>query len=775
VTPASHPVNLRLPGLSPLRQARWPIVLAALAGLAAVGSGSHPGGAQRTAATSVGGFVSDAVFDNLPSPMDFAFAPDGRIFVADKNGSVYIIKDGDLLSTPFITLAVNTYWDRGLQSIALDPNFEATGYVYLYYTYENDPADVTGPKTGRLIRVTANGDVADPESELVLLGTAVGDADHPSCQDLATGADCLPADGVSHVGGGLSFAPDGTLLFATGDAAYFAYFPIVPALESRAQDLDSLAGKLLRINPADGTAPADNPFFTGEPTDNRSKVFSYGFRNPFRIALDPATGTWLIGDVGSAYWEEINVAQAGADFGWPCYEGTAEHPDQNTFASCQALYASGTPNTHPLYSYAGPGAAVVAGAFYHGANYPSDLAGGFFFGDWVRNTISFLPADPDTGQLLPDRAQQLFAGAGASVDFKAGPDGDIYYLAWSGSGLGQLRHIRFVEGDRPPVAQASASPGGGLAPLSVQFSSAASSDPDGDEISFAWDFGDGGTSVEANPIHEYSENSAYQAQLTVSDEEHVTSSTTVTVVVGNQPPVATINAPGPNSAYQDGQAVAFSGSGHDPETGALAGSRLHWTVVLHHCYLATHSCHTHPFLNLTGAGGTLIAPLQGEAGEFPYLALQLTATDSAGLSNTASIEIGPDSDGDGLPDERELLSTGTDYLNPDTDGDGCTDGQEMGQSEFTGGGRDPLNPWDYFDPNHDGMVRIDDIVAVVMQYYKDKYLDPPTNSVPNPSYTEQTDRSGPIGPNAWNLGPPDGEQQIDDIADEVAQYYHDCT
>jgi alpha-tubulin suppressor-like RCC1 family protein len=112
----------------------------------------------------------------------------------------------------------------------------------------------------------------------------------------------------------------------------------------------------------------------------------------------------------------------------------------------------------------------------------------------------------------------------------------------------------------------------------------------------------------------------------------------------------------------------------------------------------------------------------------------------------------------------------------DTDGDGCPDAKEIGSDPMAGGARNFLNPWDYFDANHDGQVRIEDVVAVVTQYYQDQYLPSPPNppNMPNPSYTQQTDRSGPIGPNVWNLGPPDGVERIDDVVDEVNQYFHDC-
>ncbi|HYM14676.1 MAG TPA: PA14 domain-containing protein, partial [Dehalococcoidia bacterium] len=130
----------------------------------------------------LGGFVTDAVASGLTLPTAFAFAPDGRIFIALKDGPVRIVKNGVLLATPFYTVTpLNNYHDRGLLGIALDPNFAVNGYVYLSYTYDVNPANPSGPKTNQVIRVTANGDVADPNSKVVILGSDNGTAASPSC------------------------------------------------------------------------------------------------------------------------------------------------------------------------------------------------------------------------------------------------------------------------------------------------------------------------------------------------------------------------------------------------------------------------------------------------------------------------------------------------------------------------------------------------------------------------------------------------------------------
>lgn len=115
----------------------------------------------------------------------------------------------------------------------------------------------------------------------------------------------------------------------------------------------------------------------------------------------------------------------------------------------------------------------------------------------------------------------------------------------------------------------------------------------------------------------------------------------------------------------------------------------------------------------------------------------------------------------------------------DTDGDGCPDVKEQQTapgSELTGGRRDYLNPWDYFEPTHNGQVRINDIIAVVNQYFVDAFLDPPANTIPNPAYTTNTDRTdNPNSSEPWDLLGPNGQQRVNDILAVLFQYFHDCS
>jgi glucose/arabinose dehydrogenase len=221
------------------------------------------------------------------------------------------------------------------------------------------------------------------------------------------------------------------LFVSTGDSAH------TDDLRVRAQDLDSLAGKLLRINP-DGTAPEDNPFFTGDPADNRSKVWAYGLREPFRFALQPGTDLPFVGDVGSLYTEEVNIASAGANLGWPCYEGTERPFGIGNHPVCSDLVGQGPDAvTAPIYTYeTAPAAAVVAGDFARGYPEPYDAA--FFFGDFMNSWIAYLIVDDDGSVTAGER---LEIAADNPVSIAASPDGEVYYLSWT---EGELRRLRWA-------------------------------------------------------------------------------------------------------------------------------------------------------------------------------------------------------------------------------------------------------------------------------------------------------------------------------------------
>src|SRR5437762_10732310 len=286
---------------------------------------------HATAANLPPGFIETQVGSNLSgTPTAMAFAPDGRLFVCLQGGQVRVIKNGSLLSAPFLNITVDSAGERGLLGIAFDPNFATNKYVYIYHTVPGSPPH------NRVSRYTAAGDTAAPGSEVIIL-----ELDNLS-------------SATNHNGGAIHFGPDGKLYIGVGENANGA----------NAQSLSNLLGKMLRIN-ADGTIPPDNPFYNTATGNNRA-IWALGLRNPFTFAFQPGTTRLFINDVGQSTYEEINDGIAGSNYGWPITEGPTSN---SAFRG-------------PIYFYGhGAGCAIVGATFYNPPvpQFPSSYTGKYFF------------------------------------------------------------------------------------------------------------------------------------------------------------------------------------------------------------------------------------------------------------------------------------------------------------------------------------------------------------------------------------------------------------
>ena len=601
------------------------------------------------------GFVLEDVVTDLNQGVVFDFAPDERIFIGEKGGVVRVADGGTLLPEPFIDISaqVNSRHDRGLLGLAVHPEFPAQPYVYLLFTY--DPPEVAGgseaggpdgngARVSRLTRVTADAAQgyakAKANSEVVLLGTNstyanIGDPNlrngPPSCVE-GDGyvRDCLPADEQSHTIGTLRFGTDGSLFVGNGDGANYTK---VEPYAARALDLDSLAGKILRIDPSTGAGYADNPFYNGNADSNRAKVYSLGLRNPFRFTVDPRSGEPLVGDVGWSTWEEVNRGR-GSNFGWPCYEGgDGESLRQGSYAAldvCQDLYASGAQVSPGAYAYVHVGgSSVQVGDVYTGDSYPAAYRGVLFISDFNQEWIRTLSLGAD-GRVT---GVEDFGTEAGLVQVSSGPGGDLYLMNIYEGKLKRLRYTRV--GNAPPTVTVGATPTGGGLPLEVAFSSTGTSDPDGDALTYAWTFGDGASSSEVNPTHTYTEPGVYQATLTVTDTAGAAAAASVTVEAGSDAPTATILSPADGTTYRVGDTLTFEGSGVDLQDGELSGNSLSWTLRLN------HNDHTHPdgLPPTTGSAGSFTAP---DHGDNTSLTLCLTATDSSGNKAISCISLAPE-------------------------------------------------------------------------------------------------------------------------------------
>ena len=407
----------------------------------------------------------------LAGATGMAWAADGsdRLFVTIKGGAIRIVKNGVLLAQPFATVApiLNTS-ECGLTGIAFDPAFLVTRFVYVI--------GCVSATEQQIIRYTADGDVGTAKT-IVVAG--------------------LPTAGANHDGGGIGIGPDGKLYWSIGDLG---------SASGVGADLVSNASKVGRANP-DGTPVADNPFFDG-PGPNGDFIWARGFRNPFTLTFQPATGLLWVNDVGTSY-EQIFIVQRGDHAGWSQHEnnqpagfitpviayrtngvdsqvlattgGAVRVGDTVTFTTTephkfrrgQKIIVTQVPDlsfdgTHFVTSVptattftslqpgpdatAGSGTAttvalggsVTGGAFYDSTGFPASYRGNFFFGDYVLGRVMRAAIDPRTNQVTA--VVEHWAGpAGHLVDMAVGPDGSLYYIAYDD---GVLHRASYIGGEQ---------------------------------------------------------------------------------------------------------------------------------------------------------------------------------------------------------------------------------------------------------------------------------------------------------------------------------------
>ena len=383
-------------------------------------------------------FSAETVMSGLDVPTSFDFLPDGRVLIAEKSGLLKLVADGEVAPTPVLDLSdrisVSTY--RGLVAVAVDPDFDENHFIYVVYTPKRPgiAADSEAPTHTLVSRFTVSGNTAGNERAILgRAGRAAG-----TCAKLPSTADCIRLE-HEHSGGGIAFARDGTMFVATGDGGGRRGVGVEDTAFG-AQDVDALGGKILRVT-RDGQGLASNPFFDGDATSNRSKVWALGLRNPFRLALTPASGLPVVGDVGWRTADEVDVARAGVNLGWPCYEGRMRTPEFKATSRCAAMYRRGDEVQQPtIESLVAGSSSLTGGVFYTGDIYPEEYRE-YFYADWVRGWIRHAPLDPRTGTLLGELSE-FGEGAGGPVAFRMGSDGLLYVLALN---YGELYRITYSE------------------------------------------------------------------------------------------------------------------------------------------------------------------------------------------------------------------------------------------------------------------------------------------------------------------------------------------
>ena len=609
---------------------------------------------------------------NTSNPMELDIAADGRVFYVERDGRVQIVKPETGNTVTAIDLDVFTGNEDGLIGIRLDPDFASNGWVYLYHARDD------GVARNLLSRFTVTGDTIDAASEEVVLQV---DTQRNTC---------------CHAGGSMTFDSAGNLYLATGDNTNPFESDAFTPIDERTgrQDYDAqrsagntndLRGKVLRIHPEDDgsyTVPEANLFPPGT-AQTRPEIYGMGFRNPFRLGIDPATDTLYVADYGPDAGSdnpnrgpegtvEWNIVDAPGNYGWPhCIGANYAYNDyQFPFGPSGAKFDCAAPvndspnNTglttlppaisatvdydysgNPLFPEIGGGGAPMGGPVYRydaeldsDRQWPAYFDGKALLGEWNQSKMYAMQVTADGGSLVD--INQLLAGMSMirPMDFEFGPDGAMYLIEW-GTGFGGnnddsgIYRIDYIAGERAPIAVAVGTPTSGPAPLTVQFSSAGSRDPDGGALTYAWAFGDGDTSTEANPSHTYATTGNYTAQLTVTNPNGRSAVANVPITVGNTAPTVTIEFPPDGGFFDWGDQVRFTIAVTDPEDGEIDCDRVQLQVLL------GHDEHAHPLEQHTGCTGTVQTSLaSGHGAEANVFAVfEATYTDDGGVGGAAPL------------------------------------------------------------------------------------------------------------------------------------------
>lgn len=372
------PLSLMPSGLAEaLTPAQFTDLIAYLESLRAPGKAA-PGSRVSGGIRLPKGFEVSTVCSGLTACTALETMRDGRILICEQTGALRVVDHDRLLEAPALTVPVESYWERGLIGVTVDPHYPASPHIYIcYVAREPFPHH-------RVSRFTLRGNVAEPGSEVVLLR---GD-------DQRKLGGHVPA---GHQGGALHFGTDGTLYIAIGEQT----------AGKPSQDLDTFQGKILRINP-DGSIPGDNPFADRARGKYRA-IWAIGLRNPYTFAISRATGVMCINDVGNNH-EEVDRGVPGGNYGWPIGDGPTSDP---RFLG-------------PLYFY--PHASICGGDFVpDGPQWPEAFRGRYVFADFIHGWIKTL--DPEH----PGQVETFLSGLRNPVDLRFAPDGSLYVLlrnAW---------------------------------------------------------------------------------------------------------------------------------------------------------------------------------------------------------------------------------------------------------------------------------------------------------------------------------------------------------
>ncbi|RXZ82311.1 carbohydrate-binding protein [Paenibacillaceae bacterium] len=615
-----------------------------------------------------GAFEKVVLQTGLSQPMSVRVTPDGQVYFIERSGILKIYDPETSVTSMAGRVPVFFEHEDGLLGLELDPGFATNQQIYLFYSPKDDPVN-------RVSRFTMNDNQLLLDSEKIVLETPL---DRSAC--CHAGGDLeFDSDGNLYIALGDNTDPFESDGFGPMDERPGREKWDAQRTSGNTQDL---RGKILRIKPKeDGTYEIpDGNLFPADGSQGRPEIYTMGNRNPFKITVDPYTNWLYWGDVGPDAgvdtvlrgpkgYDEFNQAKSAGNYGWPyCIADNQSYTDYNfktgAFGKpydCSALVNDSPNNTgsrnlppaqpamiyypynnspeFPELENGAGGRTASAGTVYRydpdnssAGKFPQYFDKTLFIMEWSRNWIKEVKFDED-GNLLKINPFLPHLSFLRPMDMTFGPDGTLYLLEY-GTGWGEnddaaLIQIRYTGGvNRAPIVKMGADQTNGLAPLTVQFNSEGTIDPEHDPFTFEWDFNGDGTvdATEANPSHTFTENGEYTVMLTVHDDQGASASANLTVTVGNTAPKVTINAPVNGGFFAWGDTVPYSLTVTDQEDDAIDCTKANLLPSL------GHDEHAHADVNHIGCEGAFTTSKSDTNIENTFYIVEASYTDK-GVGN----------------------------------------------------------------------------------------------------------------------------------------------
>lgn len=563
-------------------------------------------------------FVKEVLDFNLDEPMELAELPGRGLLFVERRGGIKLYDFEYARTKTIAQLPVRYENEDGLIGLAVDPNYTKNNWIYLFYSVIDESDKEFGKQ--HISRFDLVGDSLLLASEKVLF-------------DIPIIRKCC------HSGGSLEFGKDGLLYIGVGDNTNpfesQGYAPMDERpnralwdAQKSAANTNDLRGKILRIQPeADGTySIPDGNLFPEGMANTRPEIYVMGCRNPFRFSIDSKTGFVYWGDVGPdagkldslrgpAGMGEFDQARQAGFFGWPYTRGNNQAYGDHNFTTKKtgekfnpaklvnnSPHNTGIQNLPPAqesmiwfsydaideFPWLGKGGVnPMGGMVYHADDYPNAEApfpnyfeNKFFVYEWMRDWVYVVTMDENYNYV---KAESFMPHTEFShpMDMLFGSDGYLYVLEygqkWNSRNIdARLDRIRYIEGNRQPIAAVTTDKTVGAAPLTVQFSAANSKDYDKETLAYEWSFTEESViqSTKKEPSFTFSEAGIYNVELEVKDPDGESAITYQKIIVGNDPPAMKIVMDETDRFFYDGKKIEYKIVVNDAEDGSTESNEI---------------------------------------------------------------------------------------------------------------------------------------------------------------------------------------------------------